>query len=237
MSLLAAAAALALAGHSDPCPVALTSQRLPPPADRAGPAPAAAAPDGGDYRHRLQATPFGWPHRPHWCVWVEPAAAEGPSSRWEQAWRQAVDSALAHWAELLPITRVQDPERAQVLVFRRRPPLRGGRASHGRAELDLVLVRRQQPSATDGRGLEQLEPRVSVSVSPGQRAEAIEATALHELGHAFGLWGHSDDPADAMAAVPGAKPIRRLSGRDRATLQWLQRQPGLSPAAPSPGLH
>jgi predicted Zn-dependent protease len=75
----------------------------------------------------------------------------------------------------------------------------------------------------------------------------MEATALHELGHAFGLWGHSDEPADAMAAVPGATPIRRLSSRDRATLEWLRRQPGLrltpalleswerQPAAPAAG--
>jgi predicted Zn-dependent protease len=56
---------------------------------------------------------------------------------------------------------------------------------------------------------------------------------LHELGHAFGLWGHSDQPSDAMAAKPGAKPILELSERDQRTLRWLQQQPGLNPS-PTP---
>ncbi|MFM7549046.1 MAG: hypothetical protein ACKO8I_09255, partial [Cyanobacteriota bacterium] len=88
------------------------------------------------------------------------------------------------------------------------------------------LVHRAGP-AVPGGDSERLEPRVTVMISPGQRLEAIEATALHELGHAFGLWGHSDNPADAMAATPGPQPIRGLSQRDRATVLWLQQQPGL----------
>jgi predicted Zn-dependent protease len=71
---------------------------------------------------------------------------------------------------------------------------------------------------------------VEVLLSPEQRPEAIEATALHELGHAFGLWGHSDEAGDAMAATPGAQPVRQLSPRDRATLRWLDQQP--TPFAP-----
>ena len=226
MSLLAAAAALGLGAAATTCPMSLGSTLVPPPSDRPVPTAPQADPSGLDYRHRLQATTFGWPRRDHWCVWVEPAANEGPAARWDQAWLQAMDGALASWGAVLPISRVSSPDQAQVLVFRRRPPIRNGRASHGRAELELARVRRAAPGAPGGE-TQQLEPRVTVMVSPGQRPEAIEATALHELGHAFGLWGHSDNPADAMAAVPGAKPIRQLSPRDRATVLWLQQQPGL----------
>ncbi len=234
LALLAAAMLpLGAAAPAWACPAGERSP-LSPPAQQASSPPlptapaahtppaAAGAPDAasGDYRHRLRPTAYGWPRLDHWCVWVEPAQTSGPAARWEQPWLQAVEAALRDWSTLVPITRVDAPEQAQVLVWRRRPPLKGGRASHGRAELAVVHRR-----FSDGRS--RLEPRVQVSLGKGQRPQALQATALHELGHAFGLWGHSDQPGDAMAAVPGPHPVLELSHRDRATFRWLQQQPGL----------
>ncbi len=232
VALFVAAQGLLVAADSAPphdCPAVNTVEVLEPePGSEPAPVQQAAEPArSADYRHRISPTPLGWPIRAHWCVWIEPASGEGPGARWDQTWLTAVEAALASWAELVPITRVASPDQAQVRILRRRPPLRGGRASHGRAELALVVVQRDQPAA---QGAAQLEPQVQVSLSPGQRPEALQATALHELGHAFGLWGHSDDRRDAMAAVPGPVPVLLLSPRDRATFQWLQQQPGLRPA-------
>ena len=179
--------------------------------------PAVAAPG---YGSKLARSRYGAPSLPQWCVWVEPAAGM-QADRWERRWLQGMDAALASWARLLPIVRVEDPQRAHVRVERRRPPLRqlpgGWRASNGRSLLQVLEVTRA------GRTL--LEPRVTVLVSPGLRASSLRATALHELGHAFGLWGHSDNPADAMAPVQGSSPVLEPSADDRLTLEWIRRQP------------
>ena len=174
------------------------------------------------YSSRLKTTPAGWPHRRQWCVWVEPVTAEGPGAIWQQRWHQAVQAALGTWQDQLPIHLVTEPLRAQVHVERRRPPLLNNRASNGRALLQLREVRRDRRWS--------LEPLVTVLISPEQAQTAIQATSLHELGHAFGLWGHSDQAGDALAVKGGAVPVLQLSPRDQATLKWLQEQPGLTQA-------
>ena len=144
-----------------------------------------------------------------------------PANRWDQRWLNAVSSALTTWGALVPLTRVDSPEQANVMIWRQRPARRRTvagvwRASNGRTQLQVVDVQRQ-----DRR---RLEPQVKVMVSPGLRAEALQATALHELGHAFGLWGHSSVPTDALAISQGESPVLVPSERDRLTLAWVMRQ-------------
>ena len=168
------------------------------------------------YGSVLATTSLGPPVLQQWCVWLEPADHQ-PPDRWEQRWTMAVEEALSVWEEVLPITRVMSPAQAHIQIFQRRPPRRRigsqWRASNGRSRLQVVEVQR--------RGQWRLEPRVDVLVSPELRASVIEATAVHELGHAFGLWGHSPQPDDVMAVHQNQKPVLKLSQRDRVTLNWL----------------
>jgi len=187
----------------------------------------------GTYTKQLSTTDRGLPVLPRWCVWVEPLP-ERRVSPWDRRWLDAVDAALVTWANHLEVVRVKDQDRAQIHLHRRRPPrkqIQGKwRASHGLSTLQILLVRRRSAARVvkqqvPGPQPFRLEPFITVLISPGQRREAIEATALHELGHAFGLWGHSDEAADAMAVSPGPAPVLELSERDKRTLLWLQAQP------------
>ena len=172
------------------------------------------------YASSLATTSLGWPSLPHWCVWVQPSSSAVPD-RWEQRWSTAVQAALDQWSGVVHLQRVDTADRAHVLLQRRKPPLKsvGGRwrASNGRSLLQLLQVRRQQTW--------RFEPQVTVLVSPHLRAAVLQSTALHELGHAFGLWGHSPDPTDVMAVHQGQKPVLALSAQDRFTLRWLRHQP------------
>lgn len=171
------------------------------------------------YASSIATTSLGPPVLDHWCVWVQPAAAT-PANRWDQRWLDQVSSALTTWGALVPLTLVDNPEQANVLIHRQRPARRQvagvWRASNGRTQLQVVDVQRQ--------GRRRLEPLVKVMVSPGMRAEALQATALHELGHAFGLWGHSSVPTDVLAMSQVERPVLVPSQRDRLTLAWVMQQ-------------
>lgn len=53
----------------------------------------------------------------------------------------------------------------------------------------------------------------------------IYETVLHEMGHALGLLGHSDDPGDIMFPGISRVPGKGLSARDRNTLRELYAGP------------
>ncbi len=171
------------------------------------------------YASSIATTSLGPPVLKHWCVWVQPAAAT-PANRWDQRWLDQVSSALTTWRALVPLTLVDNPDQANVLIHRQRPARRQvagvWRASNGRTQLQVVDVQRQ--------GRRRLEPLVKVMVSPGLRSKALQATALHELGHAFGLWGHSSVPTDVLAISQGERPVLVPSPRDRLTLAWVMQQ-------------
>ena len=168
-----------------------------------------------DYANHLADSTYGYPSLSKWCVWIEPIVANEVDN---DKWADAVRAALETWSRAIPLTQVSKPERAHIQVRHKQPLLRetkqGWRASNGRSLLQIAIAARS--------GESYLEPQVEVLVSPGLQTTVLQSTALHELGHAFGLWGHSKIEEDIMHFRQGATSFLRLSNRDRRTLRWLR---------------
>ena len=63
-----------------------------------------------------------------------------------------------------------------------------------------------------------LQVRRAIAASPAQVAACVRRTAIHELGHAIGIFNHSADSTDIMNPTPR---VALPSDRDRRTVEVL----------------
>jgi hypothetical protein len=169
------------------------------------------------YEWRLDGTEsFHWPREALPVrVWVEddenlPEYAAGAIADWK---------AVFLYGEL-DARVVSDSNAADVLVRLASPPgavaaarlLRPAPECQGATDLDILDGELQLPVRV------YVTQRLTGPDLPG----CSRLTLRHELGHAFGIWNHSADPADAMFTDP---ELDGLSEADRHTMEYLYHFP------------
>jgi predicted Zn-dependent protease len=192
----------------------LMGQNLPEPQPQPLPESLAQVESGDNYFDRLQTTPVGallWTRFP---ISVRIDLGETTDAR-ATAWQQAVTQAISDWTPLLPLT--QTTETADITIRRASLPLR--RLSDGK----LAPVRFADTRFEFYNQADRLRHRMVITLSPNQADRSLLSGARHELGHALGIWGHSDRPTDVMYSSQVAQPPP-ISPRDRATLRQVYEQ-------------
>lgn len=191
------------------------------------PLAAAPAPAAADYGHAPEMKALlHWPHMPVRVGFVDDSADTPGREK----------DALAGFSEWVAATGgavrfqiVGDPRRADIVVgFNLEPYVPGHPGAVGHTELTHdgpVMVKADMTLAT-----------------AGVPSDEMVETAAHEFGHALGLNGHSDAPADMMypsttrVLLPDGTLLptlpRMVTSRDLSTL-WLC-YPALRPGAALP---
>ncbi|MDY6936784.1 MAG: peptidase [Cyanobacteriota bacterium] len=176
--------------------------------------------DEGDYFDRIESTPVGalvWSEFPVRVYITSETTSSSP------AWDSAVAEAVAEWAVYFPLEIIDRPELADITIARKRPPpqrLPDGdiRARSALAQYELYV--RQDETGTQAK----LAHRFEITINPTQSGDYARSAVRHELGHALGIWGHSQLETDALYFSQTRTPPT-ISDRDLNTLKRIYEQP------------
>lgn len=182
----------------------------------------------GNYFSEIQPTSVGyliWSQFPV-SIYIEPpdSMEQGDSSEWQRQrsheWFTAVVAAVTEWQTYLPLEQIDQAEAADIVIWRRTPPLRRQnqefRARAAETRYEIFVNHEATPPI--------LAHQFTILLSPNQTLSYTQATARHELGHALGIWGHSPVETDALYYAQVRNPPS-ISVRDVNTLKRVYEQP------------
>ena len=183
-----------------------------------------------DYFHQLDSHPVGaliWHDFPVKVYIQSPDLGLSPSGLLAfQQWQTAVKDAIAPWQPYLPITTVNSEEEADIIITRQPPTIK----AEINPETGLYNLPRNRAATTKVNfylsldNPPQLKHKMAIEVSPHQTFEYLISNISHEMGHALGIWGHSDNQNDIMYYAH-TREIPQISSRDINTLKKVYQQP------------
>jgi len=200
----------------------------------------------GDYFDLVETTPVGylvWSQFPikvyfeqSQTLQEQSAPEQTAQSVRAQQWEDAIRKAIAEWHKYLPLQIVTAPESADILIGRsevsrkvKLNPETGlfdiPRTITAQTSYEFYLQAESEPSkSTQKLKPKRLAHRMSLKISPDLSAIATVSAARHELGHALGIWGHSDLESDALY-FSQVRNTPKISPRDINTLKKIYQQP------------
>jgi len=174
--------------------------------------------NSGDYFSQVTTTQVGYLVWSQFPIKVYVETPKAVSEKQAQAWVSSVLQAVQEWSAYLPLTVVQQPEVADISIFRKAPPLQISPGSN------IPRARSAQTTYELYTNNKVLFHRFNILLSPSQTGDYIQAAARHELGHALGIWGHSPLQTDALYFSQVRNPAS-ISLRDVNTLKRVYQQP------------
>jgi predicted Zn-dependent protease len=173
--------------------------------------------DAGDYFEQLnfpQAGALIWTAFPV-KVFVD---SEGSNAPRKEVWLKSVQTALNDWRAYFDLVAVRDRESANIIIRRRSAPLQYDPKTKKLGRFRLAETRFELFFDT----AKQLRHRMTIDISPNQADAVLLSGARHEIGHALGIWGHSDRETDLMYFSQTQNPAG-ISQRDLNTLKKVYR--------------